>query len=236
MLNIAVCDDEIFYLETINKILYTNFTDNQFNISLFNSITDFRTVFDSDSSVFDIVITDIEMKNANGIEFAEYIRSKNEQTRIIFITNYIDYATEVYNTDHTYFVLKNNAENRLPLAVKKAVSQLEKINDDFIAIETLASETVVIKVSEIVYVERLLRETIIYTLSGKEATHLNLDKINKKINKNIMARIHRSYMVNMKHVKRFTGTEVTMTNDIVLKITRSYKKSFKEAFMNFIKD
>lgn len=236
MINIAVCDDEIFYLNTINNILEKNFTDNQLNISSFNCIEDFKKVFAPDSSVFDIIITDIELKDANGIEFAEYIRNKNENVRIIFISNYINYATEVYNTDHTYFVLKTNAENRLPDAIKKAIIQLDKINEEFIAIETLTYETVVIKVSEIIYIERLLRETIIYTLSGKETTHLNIDKINKKINKNTMARIHRSYMINMRHVKRFTGTEITMTNDTVLNVTRSYKKSFKELFMNFIKD
>lgn len=236
MINIAVCDDEIFYLNTVNNILEKNFTDNQLNISSFNCIEDFKKVFDSDSSVFDIIITDIELNDANGIEFAEYIRNKNEKVRIIFISNYINYATEVYNTDHTYFVLKTNAETRLPDAVNKALIQLDKINEEFIAIETLTYETVVIKVSEIIYIERLLRETIIYTLSGKETTHLNIDKINRKINKNTMARIHRSYMINMKHVKRFTGTEITMTNDTVLNVTRSYKKSFKELFMNFIKD
>lgn len=236
MINIAVCDDEIFYLNTVNNILEKNFTDNQLNISSFNCIEDFKKVFDPDSSVFDIIITDIELKDANGIEFAEYIRNKNEKVRIIFISNYINYATEVYNTDHTYFVLKTNAETRLPDAVNKALIQLDKINEDFITIETLTYETVVIKVSEIIYIERLLRETIIYTLSGKETTHLNIDKINRKINKNTMARIHRSYMINMKHVKRFTGTEITMTNDTVLNVTRSYKKSFKELFMNFIKD
>ena len=236
MINIAVCDDEIFYLNTVNNILKKNFTDNQLNISSFNCIEDFKKVFDSDSSVFDIIITDIELKDANGIEFAEYIRNKNEKVRIIFISNYINYATEVYNTDHTYFVLKTNAETRLPDAVNKALIQLDKINEEFIAIETLTYETVVIKVSEIIYIERLLRETIIYTLSGKETTHLNIDKINRKINKNTMARIHRSYMINMRHVKRFTGTEITMTNDTVLNVTRSYKKSFKELFMNFIKD
>lgn len=236
MINIAVCDDEIFYLNTVNNILEKNFTDNQLNISSFNCIEDFKKVFDSDSSVFDIIITDIELKDANGIEFAEYIRNKNEKVRIIFISNYINYATEVYNTDHTYFVLKTNAETRLPDAVNKALIQLDKINEDFITIETLTYETVVIKVSEIIYIERLLRETIIYTLSGKETTHLNIDKINRKINKNTMARIHRSYMINMRHVKRFTGTEITMTNDTVLNVTRSYKKSFKELFMNFIKD
>ena len=235
MLKIAICDDEKIYLEFAEKILSKNFKNDELKISLFDNKADFDKIFVSCADAFDIIITDIEMPDMNGIEFAKYVRTKNEQVRIIFLTNYLEYATEIYDTEHTFFVLKKDAESKLPAAIKKAVSQLDSIQAEFIAVETDHLGTAVININDIIYIERYKRVSIIKTASGNVITHWNLDKLQKLIKSKKIFRVHRSYMVNMKHIKRFSCYDLTMTDDTIIHITRNYSKEFKENLMDFIK-
>lgn len=235
MLKIAVFDDEQQYLVYTEKIIYANFSNADINVYTFGNKEDFDNIFNTDAYFFDIIIADIKMSDINGIELAKYIRSKNERVRIIFLTNYLEYATEVYDTDHTFYVLKSEADSRLPIALNKALMQLERIQKEIIALDTTHNGKVFLKVDDILYMERIGRETVIYTTYGEEKISCNLEKAEKLFRKGTTARIHRSYIVNMRHIKKLSGNDLIMSNDTVLHITRNYSKQFKEELMNFIK-
>lgn len=51
---------------------------------------------------YDIFITDIDMGSLNGIDLVNEINQINPQCIIIFVSNYIHYATKVYDVEHIY--------------------------------------------------------------------------------------------------------------------------------------
>lgn len=230
MLKIAVCDDEKYYLDEARKIILDFFADNRVDIYTFDK------VFGCHDNFFDIVILDIEMPKVNGIEFAEYIRSKNKRTRIIFLTNYLEYATEVYDTEHTFYVLKKDAERRLPDALKKAVNQLKKLQNELVTVETVDSVLMQLYVEDMIYFERTGRVTIINTVDGAVRTASNFDELLKAVGSGNMIRCYRSYVVNMRYIKSFSGDKVILTDGTVLPVSRNYSKDLKENFINHVKD
>ena len=68
-----------------------------------------------------IVITDIEMRNGNGIELVEKIREKDFETMIIMLTAYSteEYLMDLINLNVNHYILK-------PLNLKKLSQALEK--------------------------------------------------------------------------------------------------------------
>jgi two-component SAPR family response regulator len=60
------------------------------------------------------------MGTYNGIDFASKINQIAPSCIIIFISNYLNYATEVYDVAHVYFILKSELNERLPRALEKA--------------------------------------------------------------------------------------------------------------------
>lgn len=234
-MRIAICDDERVYLDATANIINRHFKEKNYMVNTFEKAVDFYSYFDINTSVFDIVIIDIEMPDVNGIELASYIRSKNTQVRIIFLTNHLEYAPEVYETEHTFYVMKTDAKNRLPIAIKKAVNQLENIKKDIICIDTLHNGKVIIRTDDIIYIERRLRTSVIFTKTDIEETSENIEKIAARIKPGILSRIHRSFFVNMHCIKALKGNEVILCNSQILNVTRNYSKSFKKDFMNYIK-
>lgn len=235
-MKIAIFDDEQFYLDNTKKIISSFFSNIDTNIYTFNTNVSLSEHIIQNPDMFDIIIMDIEMPKINGIKLAEYIRKYNKRVRLIFLTNYINYAPDVYDTDHTFFVLKSNAESRLPVALDKAVVQLKKIHSKTIAVDTIHSGKVILDIDDILYLERIMRETVIYTTNGQERTSVKLDKIVKSTSVTTFEPIHRSYIVNMRHIKRLTGNDLQMSDGTTLHITRNYSKQFKEAFLRYIKN
>lgn len=234
MKKIAVCDDEMYFLELATDIIDDYFSGEDLSVFTYNNKADFDKVFNADSDFFDIIIIDIKMPDISGIDFAKCIREKNTLVRIIFLTNYIEYATDVYEADHTYFVIKNDAIKMLPIAINKAISQLDSMENDFIVVNTIHSGRVVIKIKDIIYAERQLRDTVLYTVSGREITSDNLDSVDNQLSNKHFCRIHRSYLINLNHIKRLNGNYVIMSNSDTIHITRNYVKKFKEVYVEFM--
>jgi DNA-binding response OmpR family regulator len=68
-----------------------------------------------------IILTDIQMKNCNGLDFVKKIREKDTDTMIIMLTAYSneEYLMELINLNINHFILK-------PLNLKKLNEALEK--------------------------------------------------------------------------------------------------------------
>ena len=67
----------------------------------------------------DIAIVDIQMDEMSGIELAKRINTVLPQCAIIFATSYLSFATDVYETEHAYFILKVNLTGALRPPCKK---------------------------------------------------------------------------------------------------------------------
>lgn len=75
--------------------------------------------------------------------------------------------------------------------------------------------------------------THIYLINGKSIKILKkLKQVTELLSDKDFIRIHRSYLINMEHVRKFEeGKTVVMSNDFSLTVSRSYKRDFKEKFI-----
>ncbi|MFJ5768828.1 response regulator [Psychrobacillus sp. NPDC093180] len=76
----------------------------------------------------DILFLDIEMKEMNGIKFAETLDSAAFQTDIVFVTAYDEYALEAFNVQAVDYILKPIEKSRLEKTVRR-ITQRRKQND-----------------------------------------------------------------------------------------------------------
>ena len=60
----------------------------------------------------------------NGIALADQINKLCPDSQIIFISQYLQYATAVYETEHVYFIHKLQMAKYLPLALQAACRKL----------------------------------------------------------------------------------------------------------------
>ena len=127
MLQLAICDDDPEAAETHRAIAehclrqakssgrITVYTD---SANLLCDITD-------DRFFYDLILLDIEMPGATGMDLAKKIRPFLQDVKIIFITSHREYAIDAFELSIFRYVPKDDLEQRLPSAVLDALKLLQ---------------------------------------------------------------------------------------------------------------
>lgn len=87
---ILVVDDEIDILETIVDTLEIEFDENEVVIVKAINGIDALSKFDIQTSPFDLVVTDLNMPEMDGLEFTENVKRLRSSTPVIVFTGHGD--------------------------------------------------------------------------------------------------------------------------------------------------
>ena len=236
MLKIAICDDNALHLEAIRIQTENclNLMSKSFKIDTFTSSFEMATNIDKGGFYYDIAILDIDMNNIDGISLAKLINITNSLAQIIFVTSFIGYAPDTYETIHTYFVLKSSIENKLPLALNKAIENIDFFNDKNLTVLSRNKHTVLSQ-KTIVFIERNLRNSVIYCISDESyISRTKLEDIFVALNNNEFVQCHKSYIVNFNYVRELCRDNILLVNGINIPISRAYTSEVKKGFGLFI--
>lgn len=122
MYTIYICDDDALFASSLcAKVqqLFPGF----FQISVFHSIRTLQAA--AEKTPPNIALLDIQLGQDNGISLAKQLFPSPSQTQVIFITGYVEYCSDVYETKHIYFLLKPLDPVLLKKSLQKAVDRLE---------------------------------------------------------------------------------------------------------------
>lgn len=230
---IAVCDDEKFYREKVQKLLehYLSGHEINYTIQLFSSGEEFLQ--ENENKVkFDIVFMDINMSRMDGIRTALQMRSVHSHTYIVLITAFIQYALEGYKVDAVRYIMKDTLDSALDECMDTILKkmQLSRINFSFLEGEKW------LYTDNIFYVESQRHKAVFFYLDDKmENYHIyeKLDVIEERLSGYGFLRIHKSYLVNMKHICRISNYTAYLDNGEELSVPRLKYQAVKEEFVAF---
>lgn len=226
MFSIALCEDNKIEAAEIATFIETCKKDNC-NLHMFYSKSELQQYMQQTHCTFQIMILDICLNDGSGIEIAQDITRNLPYTQIIFLTNYLEYATEVYEVPHLYLIHKPKLKQYLPKALEKAVIYLNDLNQQFLHI-TYQKEFYQIPIREIRYMERTLRTTKIYTRNSVYQTSENFTKLLERLPDSFVI-CQRSYMINLYYVTKLNRNEVLLENKIRISVGKNYNE-LKERF------
>lgn len=227
MVSIAICDDEpIHAAHTRDAILRYGNADCPL-VRLFETPDGLLEEISMRNYSPQIAVLDIRMAGTNGIELAARINELLPHCAVIFLTAFLEYATDVYDTRHVYFILKSELERRIEGALKKALEQTA--SDQLIYISNSAVHKG-IPVDDILYLERCLHKTALQTKAGQELVYIAPSELLKSVPEGTFIRCHQSYWANYRHITAMEKNEFIMTDGAHIPISRTYRDSAKNAF------
>jgi two-component system, response regulator PdtaR len=83
---------------------------------------------------------------------------------------------------------------------------------------------------DLVMVEAAHNYSCLYTIENRYIIRLSLGVILEKLKHESLIRIHRSFAVNIKHIKEFTEDEIKTSNGKTISITPAYRDEFLSYF------
>lgn len=226
---IAVCDDDEEQLQSLNTMLskWSAVSGQPCQISCFPSAEAFLFAYEEDKT-YDILLLDIEMKEISGMALARRIRDEKRRAEIIFITSHFEFISEGYEVDALHYLTKPVPEDRLNQVLDKAVRRLS-IEPPSLVI-TCEEETLRLYEADILYAEAFLHYLSIHTVKREYKIRENISSFEKRLGDDFF-RVHRSYLVSLKHVTGISRTKVTLEGDVELPLARGKYDAINQAFI-----
>lgn len=177
----------------------------------------------------DILLLDIEMGEMSGVKLARRLRRDGAQMQIVFITGYMDYIAEGYDVEALHYLLKPVTGERLGQVLNRAMERIR--TREHMLWLTLQDGVVRLSVYEIRYLEVMRNYT---TVHGTEdySVKRSLNDLESELDESFY-RIHRSFIVNLRFVKRITRTEVILKDGTALPLSRKRYEGLNRALIAY---
>ncbi|MCL2578512.1 MAG: LytTR family DNA-binding domain-containing protein [Oscillospiraceae bacterium] len=253
MIRIAVCDDDKQIIQTLKKYLNDKaeqLHNETLDISLYLSAVDF--LCDTDKGlVFHIVIMDIEMAGISGVEAGKILRSNpnGDETIIIYISNHDSFYREMVDVGSFRFIKKPLNTAKLDDVFNRALNMALKYRDSLTSPRMFAYKVGTtlnyIKVDDIVYFEKALREIKIYIWDRPKKNIVYEDKFYSKFEEMIeklpqeqFVQCSRSCVVNLSCVARMEKGDILLSDKSRTRISigKIYKVEVQKIHAKYLED
>lgn len=225
----AICDDSPTDREMICAYLdrWTKERGNCVTKSMFSSAENF--LFQSeDNRAYDLLLLDIEMKELSGVALARKIREGNREVQIVFISGYDDYISDGYDVEALNYILKPVDYEKFAAVLDKAADKIKK-NERAVFFE-LNDGMVRVPMYEIIYIEVRGNYITAHTVNEDLSVKTTLSKIEKELDSRFF-RTSRSYLVNLRYVRRTSKKEVTLLDGTTVPLSRGLYEPLNRAFI-----
>lgn len=191
-----------------------------------------------------LVFLDIELEKETAFDLLKKLDEVN--FKVIFVTAHSEYAIKAFKFSAIDYLLKPVVDSDLIVAVNKAVNEinfnhqlyskgllenLNATNGQKLAIP-IANGLIFLSPDEVIRLEADVNYTYIFSNGQKFTAARTIKDYELILNEHHFFRIHKSHLINLKHVKQFSrvdGYFVEMSDGSVVEISRRKKDEFVAA-------
>jgi DNA-binding LytR/AlgR family response regulator len=225
-IRIAVCDDDSFYTEKLEKSLYEWFSVRKLTCRIITFASADR--FFSKNTDFDLILLDIDMPGITGIEAAERLRKTDKNTSIVFITNLTSFVFEAIKFKPFRFIRKQFLETELSEMLEAFIKSKDCI---FLDVIDENSRQLSIKANEVSYIEAFRHDISVHCGGRIYKADLTLNELENLLSDAGFIRIHKSFLVNCRFIYEINGGFAVTDDGERLAISRYRMKTVKDSFL-----
>lgn len=232
MRSIAIVEDDLSERDVLKAHLahYEADCGETFQISWFGNAMEFEET----RREFDLVFMDIDLPGINGMEAAHLLRTYDEQTPIIFVTNLAQYAVHGYEVGALDFIVKPVTYLSFRMRMDRAMRTIRRNDRRKLTLSTRDGIRV-LPLGDISYVE-VNRHDLSYHLVGEQdplVIYGSLRAFEDEVADGPFVRISNSCLVNMNHIRSTRGQAITLDDGAVLYFSRSRKREALATIASF---
>lgn len=234
LMKIAICDDELSYLEETEKLVEQWADQRRIDVTIYRFSNGDDLIQAHQSYCMDLILLDIIMPLLNGMDTVRELRHDHQSVPVIFLTSSREYAVDSYEGKAFNYLMK-------PIKADRLFDTLDEFRETFLsAHEFFTAQTDTgfcrITLEDVDYLEAQNKRVLV-SLSNDTVIEIRelfsrceeIFRLEKGFFK-----CHRSYIVNLNHVEQFTKTEIRTKTGANIPISRNNYATFKEAYFSYM--
>lgn len=231
VLRFAIVEDEELYARQMQEYLerYASEKGERIQVDWFADGEDIAIGYKAN---YDIILLDVKMQFMDGMTAAQYIRERDSQVVIIFVTNMTQYAIKGYEVDAMDYVLKPLNYFAFAQRLERAISRMQHRQEVYITVP-IQGGFKKLAISSIYYVESQRHVLLYHTSDDLVTSSGTMKDIEEKLLPHHFFRCNKGYLVNLEHV---TGMKdgCALVHGEELLVSRARKNSFLAALTEYI--
>lgn len=233
MLKIVICEDDFSCRENLkeNLEIILNKLSDKFEIIVFSCGEDLIDNYPEDTDIF---VLDIEMQKLTGMDVAKKIREIDKNCEIIFTTGLINYIQDGYEVRAYRYLVKPIKFEDLNKHVISCIKEIFEKKENYLIIK---NQGIVqkIKIHEILFIEVINRNILVYTEEKVYTTKASMKSLEKELSKFNFFRCHNSFLVSLKHIDSIKKN-IVLIKEKQIPISRQKAEKFKQKFLSVVGD
>lgn len=240
MLRAAVCDDQDAELKMLNKLLehYGKKLRHQtLETELYSSPRALIRRLE-EGARFDFFILDMMMPEYNGVDVGRVIRAAGLESAIIYITASPDFALDAISVHPEQYLLKPLDPQALFYALDSACERINRRSAACLSVRTRGG-TELLPYPKVVCVEHVDRIMRVYSEDGGILESVYLREPFEKLTEPILGqpgfvRTHKSYLVNLHHIRTLLQGELRMDTGLLVPISRRNAAEVRRTYLQYM--
>lgn len=231
MIRIAIAEDDAQCFAQLEQFIgdYGRETGRAFQVTRYSDGEDLVAHYQPE---FDLILMDVDMPFMDGMTAAGYVRERDPEVVIIFVTNLAQYAIQGYSVNALDYILKPLSYFSFSQRLGRALQYAGKREKAYLTV-AVKGGAMKLEVDGIYYIERLGRHLMFHTRSGNYASTSTLHQVEEALEGKGFARCNKGYLVNLEHVDGIQDGCAVVRGDKLL-ISRGRRGPFLEALADCV--
>ena len=203
MVKVMICDDDRVQLDDLRRRV-RDILDRLHTEAMICTFDKKDSIPESFLADCGIALLDIDFRGRdyNGLDIAKALRRVNQNAVILFITNYVEYAPEGYEVQAFRYLMKRDMPRKLSGYLELALSKLQQAQETLDV--TVSGEPVRLPLPDILYIESQAHTAVIHLRNQPSLRiYTPLKHMEAALSGRGFLRIQKSFLVNMRRLKRF---------------------------------
>lgn len=230
-MRILICDDEPLYLDMMQSHVEEYMRLHQICFTI-TAVTDPTDILNGDD-VFDLAFLDVQMPRIDGITMARMLRRRNSKLALFFITNYEEYQDDAMDLQAFRFLEKPFHAPRLYGGLDKAMEYIDGAYVDLYLADNGDQQRII--ADDILYVTRNGRRATVVTDEKAYPVEEKYDDLCARLPQLFFYPVHKSFLVNLHSVERYTYHELVLTDGTHVPIAPRKQASFHQFWFDYLR-
>ena len=229
MIHVIICENNPIVADYL-KCEVSLLLQEPFHITTCHSAEELR--MECRKSSPQIALLDIHLNDTpeNGITLAQELFPQGCGTSVIIITGYMEYVSDVYETDHIYFIRKPVDTKYLKKALEKAMNTAPAESSVF-PIHVNGSMQL-IDMRDVLCVESFYRKLRFRMWNEVIECYGSFSKLPESV-QNHMIHCHKSFLVNPDYIRTMDHQKFILKDGSTVPISRARNKDSRQAFLTY---
>ncbi len=229
-MKIAICDDNPQYVQQHTKKINAMAQRHGLTVTIDQYANGEQLLFAQEDAATraDIIFLDIRMPGRDGVDIAHALREMKQDGEIIFFTHSTDNMLDAFDVDALHYIVKEQtSDEKIEEIFLRAIHRAEQKHQETIVL-TCAGESRSVPVSQILYFESIRHVIQVHYASEVFEFYSTLGKIEELLFGHGFVRIHRSFLVSLRHAASLASYTLTLTNGEQLPVAKGNYRELKE--------